>query len=290
VALCLTLSAGILLIDLLLPLGLGVGAFYPIVVAVGLLSGSTRITRYVAAVCVGLLATGGLLSPGSLVPAWIAWFNRAVIAAAVWITAAIGVRLLHARAALQQQQRQLERANRELDLLARGDALTGVGNRRSFDEQFALECDRVGRGHAPLSLLMIDIDHFKRYNDAAGHQAGDACLSAVAKALRDTLRRPIDFVARYGGDEFAVILPATGEQGAYQRAVEIRRAVHALGIPFLDSDVANVVTVSIGIATHDPVRGPANPEALLKSADDALYRAKQANRDRVTSASMDPAA
>jgi len=285
-ALSVGLAAAIFVVDLLLPLGLGVGAFYPIVVAVSLLSGSARVTHYVAAICVVLLAAGGLLSPESLVPAWIAWFNRAVVAVAVWITATIAVRLLRARTVLQEQQHQLERANRDLAALARHDSLTGVGNRRSFDEQLALECDRVGRSGAPLSLLMIDVDRFKRYNDAAGHPAGDACLAAVASAVRSTLRRPIDFVARYGGDEFAVILPATGEQGAHERAMQIRRAVGVLAIPFSDSSVADFVTVSVGIATHS---GPTHPDVLLKAADDSLYQAKRADRDTVASTRVDPA-
>ena len=125
----------------------------------------------------------------------------------------------------------LDAANRELTRLSGVDGLTGVANRRQFDEALLREWRRCLRAQQPLSLLMCDVDFFKQFNDAYGHQAGDECVTAVAELLRSSLRRPADIVARYGGEEFAAVLPETGLEGGLRVAESMRSALEALGIP-----------------------------------------------------------
>lgn len=160
------------------------------------------------------------------------------------------------------------------------DGLTGVANRRRFDEALQIEWRRCRRSGAPLTLLMIDIDHFKRYNDHYGHQIGDACLQKIAAALKAGLKRAHDLVARYGGEEFVCLMPECDYPAGQNKAEELRAAVAALGIPHADSPTANRVTLSIGIAVMHP-DGESGPEALVAAADAALYEAKNGGRDRV---------
>ncbi len=161
------------------------------------------------------------------------------------------------------------------------DGLTGVANRRRFDEALQIEWRRCRRSSTPLTLLMIDIDHFKRYNDHYGHQTGDACLQKVAGTLKAGLKRGHDLVARYGGEEFACLMPECDHPAGQNKAEELRAAVAALGIPHADSPAANHVTLSIGIAVMHP-NGENGPEALIAAADAALYEAKRNGRDRVS--------
>ncbi len=179
--------------------------------------------------------------------------------------------------------RRLVRGKLAADLLgrqARSDSLTGIANRREFDRVLELEWRRAIRSRAPLSLLLMDIDHFKSYNDAHGHAAGDACLRQVALAIRGALRRAADLAARYGGEEFACILPATRPAGALALAGAIAGSLRGLGIPHPRRAGAGVVTLSAGVATATP--SPRQPPArLLEAADSALYQAKRAGRDRV---------
>lgn len=157
------------------------------------------------------------------------------------------------------------------------DGLTGVANRRCFDEGLDTEWRRATRRGAPLALLMLDVDHFKRYNDRYGHQAGDDCLRRVASAIKIGALRPGDLTARYGGEEFACILPGTDLDGALTVAGGIEQRVRGLQIEHADSDAAKVVTVSIGVAscTLAVAGGPAQLVAL---ADTQLYRAKHTGR------------
>lgn len=175
---------------------------------------------------------------------------------------------------------------RQRDLLARLsnlDGLTGIPNRRALDETLGREWRRGCRGYRPLSLLMIDIDYFKRYNDSCGHMAGDDCLRTVAQTLVASLGRAADFVGRYGGEEFLAILPETDQDGALVVAREISRIIAERAIPHPDSPMGNTVTVSIGIATAPPHRD--HPHSiLLQAADDALYQAKQEGRNRAVAA------
>ena len=179
--------------------------------------------------------------------------------------------------------RELSEANQLLMEFSYLDPVTGIANRRRFEERVRIEAKRAIRGRSPLSLLMIDIDLFKDYNDTYGHQRGDACLKAVAGAFADGLPRSGDSVARFGGEEFAVILPLTGRPGAMRVAEQLRHRVEELGLPHRSSTVAKVVTISCGVATLVPERED-DIEALVRLADEALYRAKQAGRNRTEAA------
>ncbi|OGB27123.1 MAG: hypothetical protein A3I66_14260 [Burkholderiales bacterium RIFCSPLOWO2_02_FULL_57_36] len=173
----------------------------------------------------------------------------------------------------------LEVANQRLLALSMTDALTGLANRRRFDDVFAAEWLRAIRPQIPLSLVMIDIDHFKQYNDHYGHQAGDICLQRVAQALSHGLRQGSDLVARYGGEEFAIILPGAELAAAYRVAERVRTAVAALGEPHMLAS-HGIVTVSIGIATLTPSAQIAFDQ-LFRNADTALYQAKHNGRNQV---------
>ena len=166
------------------------------------------------------------------------------------------------------------------------DGLTGVANRRCFDERLGTEWRRAARNSSPLALLMLDVDHFKRYNDRYGHQVGDGCLRQVASAIKEGLLRPGDLVARYGGEEFACILPATDFDGALAVAAGIEQRVRALQIDHADSDVCQVVTLSIGVALGLP-GFDTDPVDLIALADAQLYRAKHSGRGRACGAVLD---
>lgn len=177
---------------------------------------------------------------------------------------------------------QLHEKNNLLRRLSLVDGLTGVANRRAFDEFVDRAWRQVRREQAPLSLLLMDVDYFKPFNDHYGHQAGDACLTRVAGALAAVVRRPGDLVARYGGEEFAIVLTGTDAGGAAAVAEAARASVAALGLSHVASSVSSHVTVSIGAAT---MRGGSETvAALIAAADRALYAAKRAGRNRVAHA------
>ncbi len=182
-------------------------------------------------------------------------------------------------AKLQQSETSLKQANLELEKLVNLDALTQIANRRCFDDRLRFEWERLSREQQPMSLLLLDIDYFKRYNDCYGHQTGDKCLKAIAQTVEQTLYRPADLVARYGGEEFVAILPNTDLDGAIIVAEQIRSAIANLEIPHQNSDISDRVTVSVGITSLIP-----NPEqklsTLIQQADVALYGAKQKGRNR----------
>ena len=179
----------------------------------------------------------------------------------------------------EQLNQKLEKANRELQLLAAVDSLTQVANRRKFDEYLKIKWREMAREKSPLSLILCDIDFFKRYNDTYGHLAGDVCLQQVASALIRAAKRPEDLVARYGGEEFAAILPHTDSAGAIHVAEKMRVGVLALEIPHADSAVNRCVTISLGVANAMP-HLESSPENLIAAADQALYHAKESGRDR----------
>ncbi len=180
----------------------------------------------------------------------------------------------------KQAEAALSELNARLESLARTDALTGLLNRRAFDEALETEFRRAMRNTMPLSLLMIDVDHFKAFNDTYGHPAGDECLRKLARCLKKTIKRPADTPARYGGEELTAVLPDTLGEGAFLLADEFRTAVRDLAIPHSGSD-KGIVTVSIGVSTLDRGGGVATCEDLVRRADEALYAAKEAGRDRV---------
>jgi diguanylate cyclase (GGDEF)-like protein len=172
--------------------------------------------------------------------------------------------------ALEEANAHLGRAIETLHRISTEDGLTQVANRRHFDDTLAREWRRAARNGRPLSLLMLDLDHFKNFNDEHGHQAGDELLRGVAQVLRESVHRAADIVARYGGEEFVVLLPDTENAHAREIAESLRNRIEGMGR----------VTASIGIATEVPARD-AVPEQLVKRADEALYEAKRLGRNRV---------
>jgi diguanylate cyclase (GGDEF)-like protein len=187
----------------------------------------------------------------------------------------------------QELAQQLQVAYRELELTSQRDGLTGVANRGSFDVEMQREAGRAKRSRTPLSIVLVDVDWFKRYNDQFGHPAGDACLRKVAQALQSACRRPADIVARYGGEEFVLLLPETPMEGARQVAETARAAVLACAIAHASSAGVEHVSISAGVASAAPGDDIAS-ERLIAAADAALYRAKDLGRNRVVVADLRP--
>ena len=176
----------------------------------------------------------------------------------------------------------LKRKTDMLERFALLDGLTGIHNRRYFDEQLKKEIGRTRRDYSSVSTMMMDIDHFKEFNDHYGHGAGDQCLKRVARALTDELSRPGDTLCRYGGEEFAALLPGSDSAGARRVANRLREAVESLAVPHEYSSVSDVVTLSLGTAAEESgAARTTTGESLLRRADKALYSAKQAGRNRV---------
>ncbi len=185
---------------------------------------------------------------------------------------------------IQKLVQQLEIERNAAQLSSRTDSLTGLANRRCFDETLNTEFFRLKRSGAPLSLILLDVDHFKKYNDYYGHLAGDDCLRQLGAVLKIIPERSADIAARYGGEEFVVILPETEGAGAEEMAEYIRKAVEALAIPHADSETAPWVTVSLGVVTIH-ASGFTSPEQVLVLADQEMYRAKQKGRNQVSARS-----
>ena len=185
-------------------------------------------------------------------------------------------------AVVEERTRALEAANRKLEALSNTDALTGIANRRHFDRVLTREWNRGQRAATPLALVMLDVDHFKHYNDRYGHLAGDDCLVALARVLVHAGRRAGDLVSRYGGEEFVVLASGTSGLDALATARFIQSEVWALALPHAET-APGIVTVSLGVASVVPSTQH-TPEHLLREADSALYRAKQSGRNCVQSA------
>jgi len=177
---------------------------------------------------------------------------------------------------------QLLEAAKEREYLIRTDQLTNLPNRRSFDERLPMEWERSARTKTPLSILIIDVDHFKKFNDTYGHLQGDIVLRAIGKTFLDDLKRPADFIARWGGEEFAAILTDTDMDGAIHIAEVMRQHIENTSIQLSDGTEAKI-TISIGINTHIPVPGESHGlfEDFIRHADNALYKAKNEGRNRV---------
>jgi diguanylate cyclase (GGDEF)-like protein len=189
----------------------------------------------------------------------------------------------HAEDMLVEANEKLAVLNSTLRLRAQQDGLTGLINRRHFDQLFDEEFRRARRQELPLSVLLLDVDRFKAFNDRYGHLAGDECLRTLSSAIQTVLQRPGDQAARYGGEEFAVLLPATEPHGAGEIAERIRHTIAALRIVHFDSD-GGIVTVSIGVSSMVPLMDEIDPVCLIDAADRALYQAKSAGRNRVVTA------
>ena len=221
------------------------------------------------------------IAPDVLTPANVLAFEAFADQIAGAIRMASMTRQLEAKTrALEDANSHLAKAIETLHLISTQDALTGVPNRRHFDETLALEWRRAARARTSLSLLMLDIDYFKAFNDTAGHQAGDDCLRRVAQTLLDSLHRAGDLVARYGGEEFAVLLPETDAAHAQRMAEMLRGCIHELQIAHPASPLGRV-TASIGAATVVPPRDGTGCEEFVRVADAALYDAKRLGRNRV---------
>jgi len=168
---------------------------------------------------------------------------------------------------------------RLIERLSKLDQLTELPNRRSFDEQLHSEWRRAAREQKYISILMIDVDKFKNYNDTYGHQQGDVALRAIAKAITSTFKRSSDFAARWGGEEFSLLLPSTDSSGAFEIAEQIRRQIEDMNIPSSDGSISKI-TVSIGINTLVPIDGSTINE-FISGADEVLYKAKRNGRNRI---------
>lgn len=227
---------------------------------------------------------GFMFSPEEAVPAWVyralIWAGLAIVAGgllAAYIVS-LNLRLAASLRTMGAQAEKLEAANNELARLSTTDPLTGLFNRRYFDETLALELNRAGRSGGAVTMLMVDIDHFKKYNDALGHPAGDVCLKLVADVLRRNAQRAGEFAARIGGEEFAVIASNLDATGAQALAERILRDMAALKIPHPATPLGHV-TVSIGVSTLEDCTDH-TPQQLISRADAALYRAKDEGRNR----------
>lgn len=226
---------------------------------------------------------GFLFSPEEVLPAWVyralLWGGLAIVLGGILAAyiASLNLRLAASLKKLGAQAEKLEAANTELARLSATDPLTGLFNRRYFDETLVNELNRACRSQSPLSLLMIDVDYFKKYNDALGHPAGDLCLKRVAEVLRNNAQRSGEFAARIGGEEFAVVTSNLGAVEAASLADRILREIADMKIQHPGSSFG-FVTVSIGVSTFEHCPGQSHDQ-LINEADTALYRAKQAGRN-----------
>ncbi|PFP30779.1 GGDEF domain-containing protein [Bacillus sp. AFS073361] len=202
-----------------------------------------------------------------------------VLSAFVFEMNRLYIQLVRNQNKLRDSECKLKEMNERLKRLSSLDGLTQIANRRSFDETFLKEWKRGNLASTQLSMVLFDIDYFKKYNDHYGHQGGDYCLKVVAAALAESVQRPEDFVARYGGEEFVIILPNTDRKGALYIAERIRQSIEDLRIPHPESTVSDWVTISVGVATCFP--GVSRAHKLIADADKALYSAKKEGRNRV---------
>ncbi|MNF66659.1 Phytochrome-like protein cph2 [compost metagenome] len=212
------------------------------------------------------------------------WLSAAIVSLLLGILGLLGYRLIrlmrqqnHIQNELLGSRDKLIEANRTLELLALEDALTGLANRRQFDLFIQAEMGRAKRNQGNLALLMIDVDHSKRFNDQYGHLAGDDCLRTIGAIIRENIKRPGDLAARYGGEEFAVVLPGTDYVGAFLVAEKIRRAVQQSGVEHSET-TEGTVTVSLGVSACNPT-SQESPDGLIDASDKALYVAKASGRN-----------
>lgn len=182
---------------------------------------------------------------------------------------------------IEKQNLELEEANRALKQLSFRDSLTGLWNRRKYDQTLEKEWRRCLRNKRPLALILLDIDYFKRFNDSYGHVAGDECLIKIGGVFKNSLSRASDLAARYGGEEFVVLLPEAGKEEAIKVADMLRQKIESMHVPHEKSAVSKYVTVSLGVTSTVPDRNSSH-EDLFKMADRALYLAKNSGRNKVS--------
>jgi diguanylate cyclase (GGDEF)-like protein len=234
---------------------------------------------------IGVLQTPELLSAGILLflllqAYFLAWRFRTAYNDISSLAAEVQRLNQGLESRIAHRTRELAEANQRLEEISRTDGLTGIANRRYFDEAYEREWHHAVRQEASIAAILADIDHFKAYNDFHGHLDGDECLRRVADVLTGGARRRTDLVARYGGEEFMILLPNAEMEVARTVAEELRRDVERLAIPHGTSPTGSVVTVSFGVAAGIPADGQ-DPASLLREADDALYAAKEGGRNRV---------
>ncbi|WP_426133988.1 diguanylate cyclase [Pseudomonas sp. PWP3-1b2] len=242
--------------------------------AVSALTGKDRLYTFTNVGALPLIVVVALSSDDVLAP----WKRAALLT--ISATGVLCIGLLWLTWMLRRELRRRHRVEQVLSELAATDALTGLANRRTLDQRLRLEWDRAQRSSESLTLLMIDVDHFKAFNDLHGHQGGDEALRMVAQVISGNIRRPADLAARYGGEEFAVVLPHTDASGAWVIAEHIRSSVEHLP---RTANAERPITVSIGMSTWDK-RSRMSLETLLLSADQALYEAKHSGRNRIVDA------
>jgi diguanylate cyclase (GGDEF)-like protein len=199
---------------------------------------------------------------------------------------ALGKRQKELESVVEQRTTLLAQANETLKRMSLVDPLTGIANRRCMDEHLNQEWGRSQRTGEPVSFLFIDVDYFKKYNDSYGHQAGDRCLIEVARCIAEAVNRPGDLAARFGGEEFAVVLPMTDVEGALTVAESIMALMERRALPHRASDVSPHVTLSIGAASMIASPGM-SPSSLVDLADAAVYRSKEQGRDQISVAPME---
>jgi diguanylate cyclase (GGDEF)-like protein/PAS domain S-box-containing protein len=228
------------------------------------------------------------LKQGTIVETRVIYRTRHRLKGEIWLETALratrepATGVVDGVVAISRDMTEHKGLERKLELLATQDALTGLANRRAFDEKLQDEWARCKRDGTPLSLLLIDVDHFKRYNDQYGHQAGDVCLRSVARIIASQAQRPADLAARYGGEEFALLLPDTDARSCERVGENIRQALHSLELAHAANPASNIVTASLGGATGWPTtESPADHTSVISAADNALYAAKHSGRDRL---------
>ncbi|MFA7382396.1 MAG: diguanylate cyclase [Desulfurivibrionaceae bacterium] len=275
-----------------------------------LIIGAPPVAKIVIITAIQAMVMGGVLILGTFIPAFIAFALPAILPmifvlafsggvantvlalySFIFLVLMLGIAIRFNRSLRYTCQLTFEKedlvtsltkAYDNLALLATTDSLTGIANRRHFDDVLEVEFARLHRSKAPLSLILLDIDYFKHFNDAYGHVAGDQCLKNVAGAFQQCIHRAPDLAARYGGEEFAAILPETGYQAAITLAERIRAAVAEMAIPHCDSSTEGYVTVSLGVVTLDCTK-ILSPMDAVAIADRQLYRAKSEGRNRLAS-------
>lgn len=240
------------------------------------LDGKTRLAAYRSLPDLDLVIFSGIETPAAFA-AWKARSLRRVTIVGGMLALIWGALLTASRATAEQAV--LRQKNRHLDTLASRDPLTGIGNRRLFSRTLKRDWSKHNRSGAPISLILLDVDYFKLFNDHYGHQAGDDCLRRVAHALQESLQREGDLVARYGGEEFVAVLDC-GHEGALYVAERMRQRIEALEIPHIRSKASSFVTASLGVASTENTRAQSTEE-LLAVADKALYEAKASGRNQV---------
>ncbi len=266
--------------DLEAPMGMTISSVYILVGVISVAFDPPLIVFAYAIGCTLLMLLAMVLRKPADGFGWMQWSNHLVNFGLLWIVTMMGLRLKKAVRQIARHEKELIQVNEELQRISRHDALTGVANRRFFDETLQMELNRAFRQRTSLALIMIDIDYFKAYNDTFGHVQGDTCLVRIAQAIQMNIRRSADLTARYGGEEFAVILPGTTLEGAIGRCQAIQSQIANLKIEHPGSQVSKFVTISIGLYFYSPQDTRIDAQQMTELTDKCLYRAKTLGRNR----------